>query len=213
MDGDAPTRAVLLDLDGTLVDSVYLHVDVWQQVLRDAGYDVPGYLIHAGIGMGGKRLVPWLVGGAPDELTELAEAHDQGFLDRADRLLPTPGARALVEDLERREVAFSIATSAKAVVRDTLLDVLGRPDLSGPDADAVDSSKPAADLLLEAIGTLGAAPDHVTLIGDSPWDAEAGRLAGIRTIAVRTGGFGDDALTGAGAFRIVDTPRWLIGQL
>ena len=207
------TAAVLLDLDGTLVDSVYLHVDTWHRTLREAGYDVPAWRVHAGIGMGSDRLVPWLVGRHVEDLEQLSDEHHRLFLERAGELRPTAGARELVEDLERREVAFTIATSAKPPVRKALLTCLGREDLDSTDAGDVDSPKPAPDLLLAACADLGVDPSKATLIGDSPWDAEAARKISARCIAVRTGGFGDDRLLHAGADDVVDDPRALVGRL
>lgn len=207
------TAAVLLDLDGTLVDSVYLHVDTWHRALRDAGFDVPAWRVHAGIGMGSDRLVPWLLGRHTEQQSALSDRHHELFLERAGELRPTAGARELVEDLERREVPFTIATSAKPPVRKALLAALGREDLDSTDAGDVDSPKPAPDLLLAACAQLGVAPDRATLIGDSPWDAEAARKVGMRALAVRTGGFGDQVLLAAGADDVVDEPRALVGRL
>ena len=211
---DSPyTAAVLLDLDGTLVDSVYLHVDTWHRALLQAGYDVPAWRVHAGIGMGSDRLVPWLLGRHVEDLDALSDEHHRLFLERADELRPTQGARELVEDLERREVPFTIATSAKPPVRKALLACLGREDLESTDAGDVDSPKPAPDLLLAACEQLGVDPRHATLVGDSPWDAEAARKIGARCVAVRTGGFGDDRLLHAGADDVVDSPLALVGRL
>lgn len=213
MSADAYTAAVLLDLDGTLVDSVYLHVQTWQQALRDRGHDVPTWRIHAGIGMGSDRLLPWLLGRTPDDADALSDAHHRLFLERAGELRPTRGARELVEDLEHRQVPFTIATSAKPPVRKALLAALGREDLDSTDAGDVDSPKPAPDLLLAACRDLGVDPEHATLIGDSPWDAEAAIKVGVRCLAVRTGGFGDDRLLNAGADDVVDEPLALVGRL
>lgn len=213
MDFDAYKPAVLLDLDGTLVDSVYQHVVAWSEAFQAHGYEVPLWRIHAAIGMGGKRLVPWLLRGHVDDTEELSDDHRRRFLDRAEQLRATRGAAALVDDLERREVAFQIATSAEADVRDALLETLGRTDLASADADDVGSSKPAPDLLLATCADLGVEPEDATLVGDSAWDAEAARRVGIRTIAVRCGGFGDDHLLSAGADAVVDDPGALIGRL
>src|SRR5690606_11157849 len=99
--------------------------------------------------------------------------------------------------------------SATGPVADALLDALGRDGLPTVDADDVGSPKPAPDLLLSAAGELGTDPARMTLVGDSPWDAEAAARVGIRMIAVRCGGFGDDALLAAGAIDVVDDPRAL----
>jgi HAD superfamily hydrolase (TIGR01509 family) len=205
--------AVLLDLDGTLVDSVFVHVVAWSRALQGGGYDVPMWRIHAAIGMGSDRLVPWLLGEHVDGAGELSDEHKRRFLDQAETLRPTRGALALLDDLERREVPFLIATSAGSEEREALLGALGRTDLPTADSDDVESSKPAADLLLSACDELGAEPGMATLVGDSPWDAEAARRVGMRAVAVRCGGFGDDRLRAGGAFEIVDDPRELIGRL
>jgi HAD superfamily hydrolase (TIGR01509 family) len=209
--GYAP--AVLLDLDGTLVDSVFHHVLAWDTALTDAGHDVPLWRIHAAIGMGSERLLPWLLGAHVPDAEALSDTHTSRFLAQADRLRPTPGALALIDDLEARQVPFRIATSAKAEERRALLDALGRHDLPAADADAVESPKPAPDLLLATCRELGVDPAHATLLGDSPWDAEAAEAVGVRTIAVRCGGFGDDRLYRAGAADVVDDPRAVVGRL
>lgn len=208
-----PTTAVLLDLDGTLVDSVYVHIVAWHEALRAAGHAVAMARIHAGIGMGSDRLVPWLVGGHLDDADAISADHTRRFLDRADGLLPTAGARELVEDLETRKVHFIVSTSAGTEVREALLDVLGRTDLPITGADDVGSSKPAPDLLTAALVELDVEADHVIMVGDAPWDALAASRAGMDAVAVRCGGFGDGALREAGASRIVDAPRDLIGTL
>jgi HAD superfamily hydrolase (TIGR01509 family) len=204
---------VLLDLDGTLVDSVYQHVVAWFEAFREGGYDVPQARIHAGIGMGGDRLVPWLLGGHVDDAESLADDHKRRFLERADGLRATTGARELLADLETREVPYAVATSAGSEEREALLAVLGRDDLPLVDSEDVASSKPAPDLLLAACREQGFAVERTVMVGDAPWDALAAAAAGCPAIAVRCGGFGDDALAGAGAGRIVDDPAALIGQL
>lgn len=208
-----PTAGVLLDLDGTLVDSVYQHVVAWHEALQAAGHDVPQWRIHAGIGMGGDRIVPWLLGGHTDDAKALRDDHKRRFLARADTLERTAGARELLDDLEEREVPYIVATSAGSEEREALLEVLGRPDVAYTDSDDVASSKPAPDLLLSSCTQAGIDPAQAVMVGDATWDALAAGRAGIRAIAVRCGGFGDDALAGAGAQRIVDAPRDLIGQL
>lgn len=204
---------VLLDLDGTLVDSVYGHVIAWADAFHVHGYDVSMWRIHAAIGMGGSRLVPWVLGRHVPDAEDIVEDHRQRFLDRAGALRPTRGAAALLDDLDRRKIPYEIATSAEAEVRKALLDVLGRDDLPSVDADDVGASKPAPDLLLATCADLGAAPRAATLVGDSPWDAEAASRVGIRTIGLRCGGFSDDALLRAGAQAVVDDPGALVARL
>ena len=210
---DIPKPSVLLDLDGTLVDSVFLHVVTWHRALTRAGYDVPQWRVHEGIGMGSDRIVPWLLGRHVDDADDLTEAHKKLFLERAEDLVPTPGARDLLDDLHRREVPFIVATSAGGEMADALLEALGEPDLDTFNADNVGSPKPAPDLLVAALDELGTGSDDATMIGDSPWDAEAADRINVRMIAVRCGGFGDGRLLDAGAAAVVDDPRSLVGRL
>ncbi|MEX1177115.1 MAG: HAD family hydrolase [Nitriliruptor sp.] len=205
--------ATLLDLDGTLVDSVYHHVVAWQDALREVGHEIPTVRIHAGIGMGGDRLLPWLLGGHGAEgMEQAADGHRRRFLERADDLTVTPGARELLEDLRERDVPFVVATSAGEAEREVLLGVLGEPDLPLAGAGEHDS-KPSPETLIAACGQMGVTPEQAVLVGDSPWDAIAARLAGVRSIGVRCGGFSDRALREGGVARVVDHPRELIGQL
>ena len=209
----SPTTAVLLDLDGTLVDSVYVHIVAWHEALRAAGHEVPMARIHAGIGMGSDRLLPWLVGRHLDDADAISADHRRRFLARADGLIPTAGARGLLDDLETRKVPFIVSTSAGTETREALLDALGRNDLPITGADDVASSNPAPDLLTAALTELDVEADHVIMVGDAPWDALAASRAGMDAVAVRCGGFGDGLLREAGASRIVDAPRDLIGTL
>ncbi len=204
---------MLLDLDGTLVDSVYQHVVAWFEAFREAGYDVPQARIHAGIGMGGDRLVPWLLGGHVDDAGALSDDHKRRFLDRAAGLRATTGARELLADLETRQVPYAVATSAGSDEREALLAALGRDDLPLMDSEDVASSKPAPDLLLAACRDQGFEVARTVMVGDAPWDSLAATAAGCPSVAVRCGGFGDEVLSGAGATRIVDDPEALIGQL
>lgn len=205
--------AVVLDLDGTLVDSVYHHVIAWDRALAAHGHHVPLRRIHTGIGLGSSRLIPWLLGHVPDDADEISEEHTRLFLEQRDRLRPTQGAHALLEDLDRRGVPAVIATSARRPEREALTDALGEPKLQTTDADAVDDSKPAADLLLAACDQLGSEPRHTVLVGDSPWDVAAASRVGMQMIAVRTGGFCDAALRARGNTAVVDAPSELIGTL
>jgi HAD superfamily hydrolase (TIGR01509 family) len=209
-DGDG--RGVLLDLDGTLVDSVYQHVLAWYEAFHSRGLYVQAATIHAGIGLGSDRLVPWLVGEV-DDPEGLSDAHLARFLDLADDLTPTPGARELIEDLERRAVPHVIATSSGARTRQALLSALGREDLPVVDASDVTSSKPAPDLLASAAAELSLPPERLTMVGDAPWDARSARRLGMEAIGVRTGGFTEQTLREAGATWVVATPRDLIGTL
>lgn len=211
-----PDRAVILDLDGTLVDSVHHHVTAWHRALVQEGRDdVPMVRVHAGIGMGGDRLVPWLLGAPVDEdLHErLSARHGELFRAVGEDLRPTAGALALLEDLAGRDVPHVVATSAGAEDRAVLLEALGNPDLDVVDSSDVSSSKPSPDLLLAACEHIGSRPEDAIMVGDAPWDAHAARRAGMGCILVRCGGFDTTQLREADPVRIVDAPADLVGQL
>lgn len=207
------TTGILLDLDGTLVDSVYHHILAWDQALAAHGHHVPLARIHQAIGLGSDRLLPWLLGGEPEEADAIAAMHTERFLAMADRLRPTSGALALIEDLDRRRVEFVIATSAGDGERSVLLSALGTDEVATVGSDDVSSSKPAPDLLSVAAEHLHGEPQHLIMVGDSPWDARAAERAGMGAIGVRTGGFSRGSLADAGASRIVDSPLDLVGTL
>lgn len=208
-------RAVILDLDGTLVDSVHHHVAAWQRALVREGLDVPMERIHAGIGMGGDRLVPWMLGGhVDDDVAErVSTTHGELFRAVAEDLRPTPGAPELLDDLAARGVPHVVATSAGADDRAVLLEALGRPDLEVVDSDDVATSKPAPDLLTAACDRLGVAPTDAVMVGDAPWDSWAAARVGMPCILVRSGAFGDARLREAAPLRVVDSPRELVAQL
>ena len=210
-----PDRAVVLDLDGTLVDSVHHHVTAWHRALVAEGFRVPMVRVHAGIGMGGDRLVPWLLGERVDDevADRLSSRHGELFRALGDELVPTPGARELLDDLETRGVPHVVATSASADDRAVLLEALGRTDLDVVDSDDVSSSKPAPDLLLAASEHLGQDPSACVMVGDSPWDGHAARRVAMPSILLRCGAFGDGPLREADPIRIVDAPRDLVAQL
>ena len=203
---------VLIDLDGTLVDSVYHHVIAWSFAFRTRGYQVPLVDIHRAIGMGSDRLIPWLLGESVSDAEALSEEHTARFLDHADALTPTSGAQALLRDLEQRGVDHVVASSASGQEAAALLKALG---LDPPliDSDAVAASKPAPDLLLAGCAELGTEPQYTMLIGDSPWDADAARRIGVATVGVRCGGFSDEVLRSHGVNDVVSDPRALVGRL
>lgn len=209
-------QAIVIDLDGTLVDSVHHHVTAWHRALVAHGYDdVPMVRVHAGIGMGGDRLVPWLLGGPVEAEVqeELSERHAMLFRQIADDLRPTRGARALLDDLTHRDVPHVVATSAGPRERRILLGALGREDLPVVDSGDVARSKPAPDLLVAACDHLGIPPTEAVMIGDSPWDAHAATRAGMPCVLVRCGGFDEAALREAAPVRVVDAPADLVAQL
>ncbi|MBW3601757.1 MAG: HAD family hydrolase [Actinobacteria bacterium] len=206
-------QAVILDLDGTLVDSVYLHVQAWAAAFREAGRPQPAWRVHSAIGLPGERLVRWLLAEVPTGglIEELVESHRRRFLDAAGQLQPTTGASALLEDLRDRGVPFVVATSASKPEREALLAVLGDPEVAvtgagdaGGKPDAGPVAAAAADLPSDA---------SVRMLGDATWDGHAAAAAGVEFVAVRTGGFSDAALHAAGARMVFDAPAAYVGVL
>jgi HAD superfamily hydrolase (TIGR01549 family) len=202
-------HAILFDLDGTLVDSVYQHVRIWHDVLREHGYHVAHHQVHKGIGLPSQRLLRWLIGRAVDDEQALIERHDELFMDQAATLTPTEGALELLADLDIRKVPYLVVTSAGSSTQEALFEALGRELPVAPKA----GSKPHADPLLRAAEALDLKPSQLTMIGDATWDAEAARRSGIQFVGVRCGGAADEQLLQAGALWIEDSPRDLIGRL
>ena len=205
-----PTIAVI-DVDGTLVDSNYHHALAWYRALRSMGETYPLWRIHRLIGMGGDQLVSAL-GGEEVEQRIGNEARER-WVEEVDALIgeiaPLPGARDLLLTIKERGHRLVLASSGKPQHVDAFVELLDAREI----ADAITSSedaeqsKPAPDLLQVALEKLGAAPDASSvMIGDSVWDVEAAKSAGMPAIVVRSGGFGDDELRDAGAVAIYDTP-------
>ena len=211
-------RIAVLDVDGTLVDSNYQHAMAWYRALRSFDETFPIWRIHRLIGMGGDKLVTSL-GGEELEARIGEEARErQGKEVDAllDEIAPLPGARDLLVAIKERGHRLVLASSGQQRHVDFALDLLDARDLADAwtsSADA-DETKPAPDLLQVALEKLGAARDAPSvMVGDTPFDVEAARKAGMPAIVVRSGGFGDDELREAGAVAIFDTPADLAADL
>src|ERR687892_692409 len=194
--------AAILDVDGTLVDTNYQHAIAWYRALRQHGKLLPIWRIHRHIGMGGDQLVAALAGEAWDEEhgEDVRTAEKALYLSLVEEVEPLEGARGLIEDLKERGHSVVLASSAKENEVDHYLDLLDARELADgwtTSAD-VEATKPEPDLVRAAIEKAGAA-DGAVLIGDSTWDCEAARRAGIRTLGVLTGGFSEEELREAGA--------------
>jgi HAD superfamily hydrolase (TIGR01509 family) len=212
-----PTIAVL-DVDGTLVDSNYQHALAWYRALRSLGEIFPVWRLHRLIGMGGDQLVLALGGEELEERIGEEARSRQG--EEVDRMLgevaPLPGARDLLVAIKERGHPLVLASSGQQRHVDAALDLLGAREIADAWTSSADAekTKPAPDLLQTALGKLGAPEDaESVLIGDSVWDIEAAKNAGMPAIAVRSGGFGDDELRAAGAVGIYDTPGDLLAVL
>lgn len=195
----APTA--ILDLDGTLVDTNYHHTLAWQRALRRHGLVVPAWEIHRHIGMGGDQLVAAVCGeGVEAELGDAVRADEQDLYgDLIGEVAPLDGARALIARLKERGHPVVLASSAKAEEVEHYLDLLAARDLADDWTTAADveATKPEPDLVRAAIDRVDG--DRAVLVGDTVWDCQAARRAGIPSIGVLTGGFAESELRAAGA--------------
>ena len=198
--------AVLLDVDGTLIDSNEAHARAWADVLRDNGW--PGITwqdVLPLVGMGGDKLLPKLTGVEIDSRRgkALAEERTEHFLTAyAPTIRAFPGTRDLLEAIRERGLKRVIATSAKDDELEILLDRAGVADLITRETtsdDAKGKSKPDPNIIVAALAKAHAAAGEAIMIGDTPYDVEAATKAGVRTIAFRCGGWGDEPLAGATA--------------
>jgi HAD superfamily hydrolase (TIGR01509 family) len=209
-------KAVLFDVDGTLVDSNDLHAAAWVEAFRHYGFEIPFETVRGQIGKGGDNLVPSLIppeqlDGKQEEMEDYrSDLYQHSYLPRA---VPFPGVRALFERLTEDGVKIVLASSAKAKEVDYNLGILGAAHLvhATTSADDVENSKPDPDIFQSALKKVAPLTAHdVVVVGDTPWDVKAACKAGMKTIAVRSGGFRDEELLEAGAAELYDGPEDLL---
>lgn len=216
-------RAAIFDVDGTLIDSNDLHAQAWSEVFRRFGVDLTHDRIRAQIGKGADNLMPALL--PADVLDrsgkEIEAERKQLFLEQyLQQVRPFSGVRELFEGLRSRGAKIVLASSAAREELESHKERLGIGNLIDGEtsADDVEHSKPCPDIFAAALGKLeGVAAQEVVAVGDTPYDMEAARGAGLRAVAVRSGGFADAALLDAGAVALFDGPwalphrldRWL----
>jgi HAD superfamily hydrolase (TIGR01509 family) len=206
----------LLDVDGTLVDSVYQHALTWWRALRDHDLHVPIWRVHRHIGMGGDQIVAALCGEEAEREhgDSLRDAESERFGEVIDEVRPLPGACELLRDLEERGHAVVIASSSNQDDLDHYLDLLGARDLADAWTSSADveATKPHPDIVEVALEKAGK-PESAVMVGDSTWDALAAGRAGIPTIGVLTGGFSEPELREAGADPVLESLEELRAQL
>jgi HAD superfamily hydrolase (TIGR01509 family) len=203
-------RALIFDLDGTLVDTVYAHVFAWQRALAEEGMPIDGWRIHRRIGMSGglfARAVAREVGRqlSVEETEAIQQRHGAIFRELLPERRALPGARGLLEDLRNRGIVHGIATSGRHPEIDLSLEVLGvGAETVVIDRGDVARAKPEPDLFLACQAALGVDPDDCYVVGDAVWDLLAARRARMLSVGLLSGGYGADELLNAGAFRVYD---------
>jgi HAD superfamily hydrolase (TIGR01509 family) len=211
--------ALVFDLDGTLIDSVYQHVMAWGDALRASNIDLSVWRIHRRIGMSGGLFVRALGRELGYELSEdlvakLQRDHEEAYLKRVDTVTPLPGSRELLETLTRADVPWAIATSGARKPAERAMKVLDVPaNVPVVTRNEVQHAKPNPDLFLAAARALDVAPQFTFVVGDSLWDMLAARRAGALGVGVLSGGYGQNELQNGGAYRVYNDPADLLAHL
>ena len=211
--------AFLFDLDGTLIDSVYHHVLAWREALEVAGIGLSVWRIHRRIGMSGGLFMHALSREtghkvAPAEAAELVRLHKEAYLRRAAQVRPLPGARELLAYLSQERVPWAIATSGRLETAQSALDSLGlKRNAPVVTRDQVARAKPDPDLFLAAAERLGVPITDAVVVGDSVWDLLAARRCRALGVGLLSGGYGQDELERAGAYRVYQDPADLLRHL
>ncbi len=209
--------AVLFDVDGTLVDSNYLHAVCWWEAFTQAGHDVPMAPIHRAIGMGSDQLLDALLppGRDRDGDDGIRAAHGALYATYWHRQRPLPGAADLLRACKKRGLTVVLASSADAREFAALRAALDADDaIDGATCSAdVERSKPAPDLVQVALNKAQVPPDAAVFVGDTVWDVRACGKAGVPCIGLLSGGIGRAELLDAGTAEVYDGPAELLGAL
>jgi HAD superfamily hydrolase (TIGR01509 family) len=211
--------AFLFDLDGTLVDSVYQHVLAWREALESAGIELSVWRIHRRIGMSGGLFLDALLREigrqvTPEDTTRIQKTHAASFARQVTQVRPLPGARELLAYLSEAGVPWAIATSGRLESARPMLGLLGVgaavPVIT---RDQVEHAKPDPDLFLAAAQRLGVEVGDSIVVGDSVWDLLAARRARALGVGLLSGGYGEEELERAGAYRVYQDPADLLRHL
>ncbi|WP_395307645.1 HAD family hydrolase [Mycobacterium sp. AMU20-3851] len=216
MSGNERPPAVLFDVDGTLVDSNYLHVHAWYRAFSELRIPVQSWQIHRSIGMDGEKLLETLAAGVNDDVRdELKELHSQYYKQTTSLLSPLPGAREILDRIDSLGLQVVLATSAPEDELATLRAVLDRDELVSvvTSAGDVETAKPEPDIVQIALGRAEVSPQRAVFVGDAVWDAQAGVAAGVTCIGVLSGGVSRSELEQAGATVVFDNALDLCERL
>ncbi|MGK5520185.1 HAD family hydrolase [Micromonospora sp. URMC 107] len=216
MPTDKPA-GVLFDVDGTLVDTTYLHTVSWWEALRQTDRPVPMATIHRAIGMGSDKLLDHLLGPERDRSADqqLRDAHDTLFAEYWERLVPLPRAADLLRACAERGLRVVLATSAAEHEVAALRRALAADDVIHTVTCSADAreSKPAPDILIAALEQSGLAAERVVFVGDSVWDVAAAGELDIPCVGLTCGGTSRGELAGAGAVAVYEDPAALLATL
>jgi HAD superfamily hydrolase (TIGR01509 family) len=212
-------QGFLFDLDGTLIDSVYQHVLAWREALEKMGMALSAWRIHRRVGMSDGLIVNALrrETGHPldaEATAQLNRFHTEAYLRLVDQVRPLPGAKELLEALSQARIPWAIATSGTLERAHFSLEILRLgPETPLITRDLVARGKPDPDLFLAAAQRLAVDITHCVVVGDSVWDLLAARRARALGVGLLSGGYGQDELERAGAYRVYQDPADLLGHL
>ncbi|MET0454783.1 MAG: HAD family hydrolase [Mycobacterium sp.] len=208
--------AVLFDIDGTLVDSNYLHVHAWQRAFDHGGVEVEAWRIHHGIGMDGSSLLAALIPDASeDTLDHVKELHSRFYRETNGLLKPLPGALDLIDAVAAMGLQVILATSAPEDELEVLRKVLGRDDVVSAitSSEDVETAKPEPDIVEVALDRAHVPAQRAVFVGDTIWDVKAAARAGVQCIGVESGGIDRRLLTDEGAAATYRNPRDLLDHV
>jgi HAD superfamily hydrolase (TIGR01509 family) len=210
--GQRANPGVIFDVDGTLLDTNYLHVTAWWEAFRERGHDIRCADVHRALGMGSAELVQRVLGRSDPSVIE---AHGRHFAPYLRRMRPLPGAADLLTATARLGLNVVLATSAKDDEIDLMLDAIGARDVIGTviSSGAVERTKPHPDIVALALSESGTDRVRAVMVGDAVWDVIAARRAGIPCIGLLSGGIADEQLRDAGAIDVYPDPAALLGNL
>ena len=205
-------RALVLDVDGTLLDTVYLHVIAWWEAFRDAGHEVSGFDIHRAIGRGSDDLVETLIG-EPDE--SLVDAHAEKWAPLREKCIPFHDVPELIRTVAGRGVQVVYCTSGAPEDIEDFREKIGCDDVIAASVNSgdVEQSKPAPDIVRAALEAVGVAPEDAVMVGDTVYDVRAANAAGVPCIGLVCGGIGELELREAGAAAVYGNPSELLQDL
>lgn len=215
-DASRTNRAVLFDIDGTLIDSNYLHIDAWGRAFAAVDHPVDAWRIHRSIGMDSAKLMQALVGDETDRIGDEAKRlHSVYIAQTASLLRPFERARELLRMVAARGVGVILATSAPQDELERLLVALDCDDAitAVTSAEDVENAKPDPDIVHAALAKGGVTAENAIMVGDAVWDIEAAARAGVSCVAVESGGTGEAQLRTAGAVAVYSDPAGLLGAL